>query len=91
MIELRTITKENLEEVLNLRVSKHQESFVSSPVYSLAQAYVYGDTAFPFAVYAEGTIVGFIMLGYYEDRKQNIYMLLLDLKKQALLKTTWKR
>lgn len=83
MIELRIITKENLEEVLNLSVFEYQESFVSSTAYSLAQAYVYGDTAFPFAVYVEGTVVGFIMMGYYEARKQyTLWKLLIDKSQQ---------
>lgn len=79
MIELCPITKENLEEVLNLSVFEYQESFVSSTAYSLAQAYVYGDTAFPFAVYADGIIVGFIMMGYYEAKKQyTLWKFLID-------------
>ena len=83
MIELRIITKENLEEVLNLSVFEYQESFVSSTAYSLAQAYVYGDTAFPFAVYVEGIVVGFIMMGYYEARKQyTLWKLLIDKSQQ---------
>ena len=83
MIELRRITKENLEEVLKLRVSEQQESFVSSVAYSLAQAYVYHETAFPFAIYADDTVVGFIMMGYYEDRKQyTLWKFLIDKNQQ---------
>ncbi|MBQ7781987.1 MAG: GNAT family N-acetyltransferase [Lachnospiraceae bacterium] len=83
MVELRTITKENLEEVLDLSVSEHQKSFVSSTAYSLAQAYVYHETAFPFAVYADDTIVGFIMMGYYEVKKQyTLWKLLIDKNQQ---------
>lgn len=67
MVELRKITKENYEECLNLNVAENQKKFVSSNVHSLAQAWIYYDTAFPFAVYANNTMVGFIMLGYYED------------------------
>lgn len=70
MVELRAVTQDNLEDVLNLNILEQQEAFVSSNAYSLAQAYVYRETAFPFAIYADNTIVGFIMLGYYEDRKQ---------------------
>ena len=66
MVELREITKENYEECLNLNIAENQEDFVSSTVHSLAQAWVYYDTAFPFAVYVNNTMVGFIMLGYYE-------------------------
>ena len=66
MVELREITKENYEECLNLNISDSQKNFVSSTVHSLAQAWVYYDTAFPFAIYADNIMVGFIMLGYYE-------------------------
>lgn len=66
MIELRKITKENYEECLNLNIADSQKNFVSSNIHSLAQAWVYYDTAFPFAIYANNTMIGFIMLGYYE-------------------------
>lgn len=83
MVVLRIITKENLEEVLDLSVYEYQESFVSSTACSLAQAYVYYETAFPFAVYAEDTIVGFIMMGYYETKKQyTLWKLLIDKNQQ---------
>lgn len=83
MVELRKITKENYEECLNLKVAEGQECFVSSTVHSLAQAWIYYDTAFPFAIYADGTMVGFIMLGYYEAGKYyTLWKLLIDEKYQ---------
>ena len=63
MVELRKITEENFEECLNLNIAENQKEFVSSNAHSLAQAWIYYDTAFPFAVYANNTMVGFIMLG----------------------------
>ena len=66
MIRLEEITRENIDEVLELKVDESQKSFVSGNGDSLAQAYVYSETAFPFAVYEDSTIVGFIMMGYYE-------------------------
>ena len=60
MVELREITEDNFEEVINLKVSKNQESFVSSVAYSLAQAWVYKETAFPFAIYENEVPVGFL-------------------------------
>ena len=79
MVELREITKDNLEDVLNLNISEHQKTFVSSTASSLAQAYVYRETAFPFAVYADNILVGFIMLGYYEAREQyTLWKFLID-------------
>ena len=69
MVQLKPVTQENLGAVLELKVAENQETFVSSTAESLAQAYVYTDTAFPFAVYDDGNPVGFIMLGYYEEKK----------------------
>lgn len=78
MVELKEITKDNFEEILDLKVSEQQKHFVSSVAYSLAQAYVY-KTAFPFAIYADKKAVGFIMLGYYEVREQyTLWKFLID-------------
>ncbi|MCR5329692.1 MAG: GNAT family N-acetyltransferase [Lachnospiraceae bacterium] len=68
MISLKPITKENLDEILALRVNEAQEPFVSTNAESLAQAYVYSETAWPFGVYEDETPVGFIMMGYYEAK-----------------------
>lgn len=83
MVELREITMENLDDVLNLKVAKGQERFVSTTAYSLAQAWVSRETAYPFAIYADGVAVGFIMLGYYEERNQyTLWKFLIDEKHQ---------
>ena len=79
MVELRKITKENYEGVLALRVSEAQRGFVPTVTEALAQAWVYYDTAYPFAVYAEGAPVGFIMLGYYTEKEQyTVWKFLID-------------
>ena len=85
MIELKPITKSNFEDVINLSVREEQEAFVSSNAFSLAQAYVYKDTAFPFAVYADGAAVGFIMLGYFEERDQyTLWKFMIDKRFQGM-------
>ncbi len=79
MVELREITSANLDDVLNLRIFEYQNKFVSSTAHALAQAYVYRETAFPFAIYAGDTLVGFIMLGYYKSRNQyTLWKFLID-------------
>lgn len=84
MIQLKPITRENLENVLALRVSTEQQLYVSPTAHSLAQAYVYRETAFPFAVYADETLVGFIMFGYYEARRQyTLWKFLIDQRYQG--------
>lgn len=83
MVKLREITKDNLEQVLALRTSEKQSNFVSSTAHSLAQAWVYKDTAFPFAIYDDDEMVGFVMLGYYQERSQyTLWKLLIDEKHQ---------
>ena len=83
MICLCEITKDNLDEVLSLEVFDNQKGYVSSTASSLAQAYVYRETAFPFAVYADNALVGFIMLGYYAARNQyTLWKFLIDKKYQ---------
>ena len=83
MVELREITKDNLEDILELRVAEYQEKFVSSTAYALAQAWVYKETAFPFAIYADNVLVGFVMLGYYEPKKQyTLWKFLIDKRYQ---------
>lgn len=83
MIFLKEVTKENFEAVLHLSVAEHQKAFVSSTVHALAQAYVYRETAYPFAIYADDTLVGFIMFGYYEARNQyTLWKFLIDKQHQ---------
>jgi diamine N-acetyltransferase len=79
MVHLEPVTKENLEDVLNLRINENQAGYVSTTAESLAQAYVYQKTAFPFAVYSDREIVGFIMMGYYEAKQYyTLWKLLID-------------
>ncbi len=84
MIELLKITQDNFDEVINLKVADNQLTFVSTVVHSLAQAWLYSETAFPFAIYANNTLVGFVMLGYYKDREQyTLWKFLIDEKHQS--------
>ena len=62
VITLREITKENLSQILDLKVSKEQENFVASNAVSIAQAHFYPEIAWFRAIYADETPVGFIML-----------------------------
>lgn len=84
MVELRPITSDNLNEVLALKINDDQRSFVSLAAESLAQAYVYRDTAFPFAVYDDEKVVGFIMMGYYEAKNYyTLWKLFIDRSQQG--------
>ena len=69
MVELRPITEENFIDAFNLKLGPGQERFVSHPIRSLAQAYVYRDQCQPFGIYAEEK--GFSATGNeYEDETE---------------------
>ena len=62
MVTLREITRENLDDILYLQVTKEQEKFVASNAVSIAQAHFYPEVAWFRAIYADETAVGFVML-----------------------------
>lgn len=83
MISLKEITIENLDDVLALSVNDNQKGYVSTTAESLAQAYVYKDTAYPFAIYEDSELVGFIMMGYYEAKEYyTLWKFMIDYKFQ---------
>ncbi|HAN35897.1 MAG: GNAT family N-acetyltransferase [Ilumatobacteraceae bacterium] len=66
-VELAEITADNLGEVYDLAVGPGQNEFVASNPWSLAQAYAEREIAWPRAIVADGTVVGFIMLQFDPD------------------------
>ena len=83
MVQLKQVTPENIDAVLALDVREDQRGFVSSTAESLAQAYVYSRTAFPFVVCDDEKVVGFIMMGFYEEKNYyTLWKLLIDWKYQ---------
>lgn len=61
MITLQAITEDNFLDAFNLKLASGQERFVSHPIRSLAQAYVYRNKCQPFGIYADETMVGYVM------------------------------
>ncbi len=59
-IELRIIDKENMYDVIDLEVADEQKDFVASNSFSLLQAN-YEENVYPFAIYRDDELVGFIM------------------------------
>lgn len=69
MIHLEKIDAVNLRDVIALKVSKAQKSFVAPNHASILEAYVTADTgcaAFPFAICSDRKPVGFLMIGFNE-------------------------
>ena len=79
MVELRPITEDNFIDAFNLSLAPGQEVFVSHPIRSLAQAYVYRDQCQPFGIYAAGTMVGYVMVIYdYDIPEYDIWHMAID-------------
>ena len=74
MIHLEKLTYENFYEVFELKVKKEQYPFVASNLFSIAEAYVTevnGGHVYPFVIYNDKKIVGFIQLAYGENADQD--------------------
>ena len=62
LVTLRTVTPDNFDAVISLRVADDQTTFVAPNLYSLAEAFV-EPTYRPFAIFAGDEAVGFTMYG----------------------------
>ena len=79
MIELRLIAEDNFIDAFNLKLAPGQESFVSHPIRSLAQAYVYREQCQPFGIYAEDKMIGYVMVIYdYDVPEYDIWHMMID-------------
>ena len=92
MLRLEKVNGKNVWELLKLRVSDGQKSFVAANDISIIEAYtaITGNGyAFPFGIYDGETPVGFLMIGfdsddYWEDAPEiargnyNLWRLMID-------------
>ena len=79
MVNLRKITEENFIDAFQLKLAPGQESFVSHPVRSLAQAYVYRELCQPFGIYDDDRMVGYVMVIYdYDIPEYDIWHMMID-------------
>lgn len=62
VVTLQDITKENLIQILELKVAVAQEKFVATNAISIAQAHFYPEVAWFRAIYADDQPIGFVML-----------------------------
>ncbi|MEU8616303.1 GNAT family N-acetyltransferase [Streptomyces sp. NPDC048623] len=58
---LEPVTPATLDAALGLRVHPHQQDDVAPVVRSLAEAYAYGETAWPRLIFDGDEVVGFLM------------------------------
>lgn len=83
MIRLQEINRGNLWDIIDLKVSREQESLIASNAVSIAQSKIQPE-CIPLGVYRDGTPVGFAM--YCIDSEDNewwIYRLMIDARYQG--------
>jgi len=102
MIELKPISilDKEMVECINLTVTEEQYNYVASNSYSLAEAYDTnkkysekgeGNRADPYAVYNDGKMIGFVMIGFFplddedycDEPFYYIWRLFVDVKHQG--------
>lgn len=69
MIHLEKVEAKNFYDVVDLKIKRSQKEFVASNVLSIATAYAVIGTecsAFPFGIYDDEKLVGFLMVGFNE-------------------------
>ena len=83
MISLKVISEDNFVDAFNLKLAKGQEEYVSHPVRSLAQAYVYRNQCQPFGIYDDDRMVGYVMVIYdYDIPEYDIWHMMIDASEQ---------
>lgn len=79
MINFRKITEENFDAIIQMK-RPAEEHFVASNSVSLAQAWLYRDDGdvYPFAIYNDDTVVGFMLLEEddEEERRLNLWRIM---------------
>ena len=78
-LTLRRIDESNFIDAFHLKLAPGQEEFVSHPIRSLAQAYVYYHQCTPFGIYDGETMVGYVMVIYdYDIPEYDIWHMMID-------------
>ena len=81
---LKCITEDNFLDAFHLKLRKDQEEFVSHPIRSLAQAYVYRNQCQPFGIYQDEEMVGYVMVIYdYDVPEYDIWHMMIDETRQG--------
>jgi diamine N-acetyltransferase len=91
IITFQEVTSQNWRETLTLLVQPHQQRFIAeySPValVALAKAYIrpFGLVWRPYAIYADGHMIGFVELAFEPDSADNywIYHFFIDQRYQG--------
>jgi diamine N-acetyltransferase len=72
-LRLESVTQENVQAACSLRVRRDQEDLVAPVAWSLADAYVAPDIAWPRLIYTGDQVVGFIMAAFDLKNPSDVY------------------
>ena len=79
MVNLKVINEDNFLDAFQLKLADGQEKYVSNPIRSLAQAYVYRKQCQPFGIYDGDEMVGYVMVIYdYDIPEYDIWHMMID-------------
>ena len=83
-ITLRKIDENNFLDAFHLKLGEGQEKYVSHPIRSLAQAYVYRNQCQPFGIYNGEKMVGYVMVIYdWDIPEYDIWHMMIDTAEQG--------
>ncbi|MCX7221138.1 MAG: GNAT family N-acetyltransferase [Burkholderiales bacterium] len=84
-VQLRAVTYDNFDAVVELQLLKHQEDYLSSNCYSIAQS-KFDPHYHPRAIYADDDLVGFLMYNSFDCEVQHqtgIHRFMIDQRHQG--------
>lgn len=83
-ISLKPVDEDNFIDVFNLKLGVEQNKYVSHPIRSLAQAYVYREQCQPFCIINDDKVVGYVMVIYdYDVPEYDIWHMMIDESEQG--------
>lgn len=84
VINLKVIDEDNFLDAFQLKLAEGQEKYVSNPIRSLAQAYVYRKQCQPFGIYDGDEMVGYVMVIYdFDIPEYDIWHMMIDVSRQG--------
>ena len=84
VINLKVIDEDNFLDAFQLKLAEGQEKYVSNPIRSLAQAYVYRKQCQPFGIYDGDEMVGYVMVIYdFDIPEYDIWHMMIDASRQG--------
>jgi diamine N-acetyltransferase len=72
-LRLELVTPENVRDACSIRLRPGQEGLVAPVAWSLADAYAYGDIAWPRLIYSGDQLAGFVMGAFDAQNPSDLY------------------